>query len=352
MHEGTDGLIHIKYVLIRLLFIPLFCFHYSVPGQSPGQKAGNIRLMFYNVENLFDVINDTTKNDDDFLPGGVLRWNQTRYNRKINSIFKTIIAAGEWSPPAIISLCEVENRKVLEDLVSGTNLVKFNYGIIHEESPDPRGIDVSILYRRDFIDVITFKYWIPTNTDKKAFTSRSILYLKCRCEDDTLHIIVNHWPSKRGGVLASDDIRVKVALMVKEKTDSILKAGSGKAKLVIGGDFNCTPDDQIISNMIKLSGSNGYLVNLTDKLALKGYGTYRYQGTWEMIDQIFVSDWLINTRNGLYTNSEMINIFKPDFLLRKDPKYPGVTPFATYSGYKYIGGFSDHLPLIVNLAVR
>ena len=118
--------------------------------------------MFYNVENLFDIYDDTLKDDNEFLPDGVMRWNFTRYNKKINSLYKTIVAAGEWNPPAIVALCEVENRKVLEDLIYGTYLSKYNYRIIHEESPDQRGIDVCLIYRKDYAEVIDYRYWIPS----------------------------------------------------------------------------------------------------------------------------------------------------------------------------------------------
>src|SRR5512140_2790424 len=110
-------------------------------------KSVPVRIMFYNVENLFDTFNDPDKNDDEFLPSGLRRWNQSRYDKKLNSVYKTIMSAGEWSPPAIVGFCEIENRKVLEDLVYGTYLTNYNYGIIHEESPDERGIDASLIFR-------------------------------------------------------------------------------------------------------------------------------------------------------------------------------------------------------------
>jgi hypothetical protein len=333
--------------IIFLLFflIVLKCF-----PQNEGLQP--VRFMFYNVENLFDTYNDPHKDDDEFLPGGLRRWNQERYNRKINSLYKTIVAAGEWNPPAVIAFCEVENRKVLEDLIYETYLSKFNYGIIHEESPDLRGIDVCLIYRKDYVKIIDFSYWIPSDVKIKEFTTRSVLSTKILINNDTIHLIVNHWPSRRGGVLAMEDLRKKIAEMVREKTDSIIMKNFNKAKVIIMGDFNSTPDDHEMRSLISPSDSIGLLLNLSEGEGFKGNGTYRYLGTWEMIDQVIISKMLLNCKTGLYTDEKFLKIFKPDFLLKKDPKYPGFMPFSTYRGYKYQGGFSDHLPVLLDLKIR
>jgi hypothetical protein len=321
-------------------------------GYSQDVRFPPVRLMFYNVENLFDIYDDTLKDDNDFLPGGLMRWNFTRYNKKINSLYKTIVAAGEWNPPEVVAFCEVENRKVLEDLVYGTYLLKYNYRIIHEESPDQRGIDVCLIYRKDCIDIINYRYWIPAKTKSETFTSRSILYTKFVIGNDTVHLIVNHWPSRRGGVLAGEDLRLRIAAMVREKADSLIECSPTGARIIIMGDFNSTPDDQELKSLITPSVSDTFLVNLSESMAEDGKGTYRYMGIWEMIDQVIVSDLLLSCTKGLYTNEKMFAIFKPDFLLRKDPKYPGFTPLSTYRGYRYQGGFSDHLPVLLDLKVR
>lgn len=321
-------------------------------GYSQDVSLQPVRLMFYNVENLFDVYDDTLTDDDEFLPGGLMRWNLTRYNKKINSLYKTIVAAGEWSPPSIVAFCEVENRKVLEDLVYGTYLSKYNYRIIHEESPDQRGIDVCMIYRNDCTQVIDYKYWVPPDIKSELFTSRSILYAKLLVNRDTVHLIVNHWPSRRGGVLAGESLRLKIAALVRARADSIIKESSDGARIIILGDFNSTPDDQEIKALLSPSESINFLVNLSGKLAANGVGTYRYMGSWEMIDQVIVSDFLLSCNKGIYTDMQMLKIFSPDFLLRKDPKYPGFTPLSTYRGYRYQGGYSDHLPVLLDLKVK
>jgi predicted extracellular nuclease len=307
--------------------------------------------MFYNVENLFDTVDDTLTDDNEFLPDGLMRWTPGRYDKKINSIYKTIIAAGEWEPPDIVAFCEIENRKVLEDLIYGTNLSKFNYRIIHEESPDRRGIDVCLIFRNKSITPVYYSYLIPPEIDRKDFNSRSVLYAKLLIETDTVHLFVNHWPSRRGGVLAGENFRLQISSMVREKADSIFKSNHS-SKIIIVGDFNSSPDDEAIQTLISSHDSLKYLVNLSGFLNLKFPGTYRYMGTWEMIDQVIVSDGLLSGRTGVFTEKDQLRIFNPGFLLIKDPKYPGSCPFATYRGYKYQGGFSDHLPVLLDLKIR
>jgi predicted extracellular nuclease len=321
-------------------------------GFSQTQDLNTLRLMFYNVENLFDINDDTLKNDNDFLPSGVLRWNYKRYNTKINSLYKTIVMAGDWAPPEIVAMCEVENRKVLEDLIYGTYLSKFKYRIVHEESPDQRGIDVCLIYRSDLLSLITYEYWMPEGIKEEDFTTRKVLYFRFAFKHDTIHLVVNHWPSRRGGVLAGEGMRLDIAKMVREKIDSITRSSESVSKVIILGDFNSTPDDQEIKILTSDPQPSGHLINISEKPAEVGNGTYRYQGTWEMIDQVLVSESLLRSKEGLYTEAAWFSILKTDFLLMKDPKYPGFTPYATYRGYRYQGGFSDHLPVLLKLNLR
>ncbi len=315
-----------------------------------------VRIMFYNVENLFDTQNDSSVADEEFLPHGLMRWNNTRYTQKINSLYKTIIAAGEWNPPAIVALAEVENRKVVADLVYGTALSRFRYGIIHDDSPDPRGIDVAMIFRRDVVKVIDHRSWIPATVKRSDYRTRSVLYIKCVVSGDTLHLIVNHWPSRRGGVLAGEDMRDKIADMVRAEADSISEINQGKCKIIILGDFNCVPESLVMQSLLNPEGHNSdksglKLINLAERQA-KDAGTYRYQGSWEMIDQVVVSESVLNSNSGFFASEKNFMIFRPDFLLVKDKKYPGLTPFSTYKGYRYQGGFSDHLPVMLDLNYR
>jgi len=313
--------------------------------------TGPVRLMFYNAENLFDISDDPVTEDDEFLPGGLRRWNSIRYSKKISSLYKTIVAAGEWDPPAIVSLYEIENRNVLEDLIYGTNLAKYEYGILHEDSPDPRGIDVCLIYRKDLVAIPDSRYFIPKDSGDIPFRTRSVLYAKCIILGDTIHLFINHWPSRRGGVLAGEEQRQKIAEMLKEKADSIFFTEGTDTEIIFAGDFNAVPEDEVISSLTKKYKSGLTMVNLSDALNI-GSGTYRYQGTWEMIDQVLVSEGLLKGNRGFVTESGSLKIFMAGFLLREDPIYPGHSPYSTYHGYKYQGGYSDHLPVLLDLSVR
>ena len=326
----------------------IFCILLTLNLRS-GYSQAPFRIMFYNVENLFDTYDDTLTDDNDFLPQGLMRWNRERYLRKINSIYKTIITAGEWEAPAVVAFCEIENRDVLEDLIYNTYLSKFNYGIVHEESPDRRGIDVCLIYRKEIARVLNYRYWVPAEIKKSDFNSRSVLYTRILMGNDTIHLIVNHWPSRRGGVLAGENYRLTIASMIREKIDSLVERNQSEVKVVILGDFNSTPDEQSIKSLLTSAGSHETLINLSDPLNEEGQGTYRYMGTWELFDQVIVTSQLLSCSEGLYTDPKSLQIFRPGFLLRKDPKYPGLSPYSTYRGYKYQGGFSDHLPILLDL---
>ncbi len=331
--------------LTGTLFLTLLVF-VNVSAQS---DASPVRIMFYNVENLFDVNDDPLTEDDEFLPVGLRRWNYSRYKKKISSLYKTIVAAGEWEPPAVVGLCEIENRSVVEDLVYGTNLSKFRYQIIHEDSPDERGIDVCLILREGIMKLIDYQYLNPFTSDS-GFRTRDVLYAKMQIRSDTIHFIVNHWPSRRGGVLAAEAERIRVAEMVRALADSIC-SGQADAKIIIMGDLNATPDDRTAAILTEKREENPGLVNLSAGLP-ESSGTYRYRGTWETIDQVMVSEALIRVCTGFRTGPEHFRVFSPDFLLKKDPQYPGYAPFATYSGYRYQGGYSDHLPVLLDLLLR
>lgn len=309
--------------------------------QNTDQRVA--RFMFWNVENAFDVIDDPLTLDEDFLPSGVMRWNTKRYNRKISDIYKTIMAAGGWTPPEIIAFCEVESKKVLEDIVYGTYLSRYDYGIIHEDSPDERGIDVCMIYLKSKVKIVTSSYRIPEGVSRSEFGSRSVLHASIELSNDTIHLFMNHWPSRRGGVLAGEELRTRISTMLKEITDSIFSRNA-HSKIVIAGDFNCTPEDSEIRVLTNTSDSN-FLFNLSEGRT----GTYRYIGNWEMIDQVIVSKGFIKPVYGLLIKQNSLEIFKPEFLLMKDPKYPGVSPFSMYRGYRYQGGISDHLPVLLDL---
>lgn len=331
---------------MRIASSVLILFLVNIISYAQEAPAKSLRIMFYNAENAFDIYDDTATADDDFTYSGVRRWNKKKYDKKINDLYKTIIAAGGWSPPDIVALCEIENRHVLLDLITGTYLVKYQYGIIHQDSPDKRGIDVCLIYRADKLNLINYEYWSPEMNKNEVFDSRKVLNASFVFSHDTFHIIVNHWPSRKGGVLAAEDLRLRVASMVRNKIDSLLLINGG-SKIILTGDFNSSPEDNAISIL-----TGGNLINLSSAENASGEGTYKYSGVWETIDQVLVSEKLMSSGKGLYAESNSVTVFKPDFLLMKDPVYPGMTPFSTYRGFRYQGGVSDHLPVLLDLYLR
>lgn len=313
--------------------------------------TGSARIMFYNVENLFDIYDDPATDDEEFLPGSIRRWNSGRYTRKLNALSKAIMASGEWEPPELIGLCEVENRQVLDDLVNRTVLGKYGYGIIHQDSPDPRGIDVCLLYRKSIVTVDTFRYFDPVSDGGEELHTRDILYARCRIMNDTFHLFVNHWPSRRGGVLAAEPQRLKISELLKSKADSIAGHFGSSAFILMMGDLNSSPDDEAALNLTEEYASGLSVVNLS-KDAAGGSGTYRYQGNWETIDQVLVSSGLLNSQVNRSGSKPELTIIKNELLLTDDPNYPGRSPFPTWRGYRYLGGFSDHLPVVLKIGMQ
>ena len=320
------------------------------------KNSDSYKIMFYNVENLFDTFDDSLINDEEFLPKGDRFWNNHKYYSKLNNIYKVIMAVGEWNPPAIIGICEIENRKVINDLVNNTPLVKFEYKIIHVESPDRRGIDVGLLYREELFQPLYFEAIqinFPNNPKSKT---RDILYVKGIAKNsDTLNIFINHWPSRWGGQLESEDRRLFVASVLKAKVDSIFNSNS-QSNIIITGDFNDYPNNKSINKILNASQDYNQIIdnelyNLSSLLfKSKNIGTHKYQGEWGVLDQFIVSGNILNKENKVYTTREDIHVFNADFLLEPDESNFGYKPKRTFTGFKYNGGFSDHLPtyLILN----
>jgi len=316
-----------------------------------------IKIMFYNVENLFDTINNPATNDEDFLPEGNYRWNSFRYYDKLQKISKVIIAVGEWNAPALAGLCEIENREVMEDLIYKTPLKTFKYDIIHKESPDYRGIDVALLYRKNYFKPIYYNFFSVSKESDTNFRTRDILYAKGVIKtNDTLHIFVNHWPSRRGGSSQSEINRMLVANLLKQKIDSVIKTNP-LAYIVIMGDFNDEPSDKSISEILRANGDslkiNEFLLyNLFHYSEKSGSGTYKYQHEWNQIDQIIVSNSFFKQNCKLCLNYNSGKIFKEDWLLIDDDKYPDKKPWRAYNGPAYNGGFSDHLPVYMEIIIK
>lgn len=316
---------------MRLIFVSILL---AFTSANFAQKTRTVA--FYNVENLFDTI-DGVNDDAEYLPSAKSQWITKRYEEKLSHIRKVLTEIGK---PIVAGFSEIENVNVVRDIVKNQKDFK-NYGVVHYDSKDARGIDVAMIYDSSKLKLQQsgfIRYILPGDT---AATSRDIVWAKYKIKKETFFMLVNHWPSRRSGVTESEAKRVKAAESAKSFIDSVL-AINKNAKIILMGDLNDYPQDkapQLISKslspmIIKESGKFG--------------GTYSYKGQWEIIDHIFVSEGLKNMgRAKVVANSGKIHSFP--YLLEE---YKGnIVPFRTYAGTKYLGGYSDHLPVSIEISV-
>lgn len=317
----------------------------------------DFRIMFYNVENLFDTRDDLQKEDDDFLPDGFMRWTPWKYWEKLRNITRVITAVGGMRSPAVIGLCEVENDSVLFDLTKRSPLRTQEYEYIVTHSPDDRGIDVALLYQRhQFKPLQTYEYEIKFSR-KGIRPTRNILHVTGEVfNNDTIDLFVCHFPSRSGGQRETEPARLQVAALLKHKVDSLLHFREN-AYIVIMGDFNDHPGNKSLSRILGAGSvrsgiQNGKLYNLFHHRTKEPeFGSYKYQGKWEILDQFIVSGNLLLKKNSIYLKNNEAYIFKADFLLEDDEKYYGKKPYRTNTGPRYLGGFSDHLPIYMDLII-
>jgi hypothetical protein len=324
-------------------------------ANQPLKKSQIVRIVFYNLENLYDPYDDTTKLDDEFTSKGTKRWTFTRFLLKLNHTAKTFIAIGESEAPAIIGMCEVENRYVLNKMIYETPLKKYQYKFIHYESADARGIDVALLYRPSLFTVVFSKNITVQFPFDSLLRTRDILYVKgVLFGIDTVYLFVNHWPSRRGGFTESVPKRRLVAETLRFTLDS-LQLIQENPHIIIMGDFNDEPDQPAISETLKAAGftsrtTSKNLVNLmASKVNRLNEGTHKFQGKWAILDQFMVTGNFILDEKGLKTSPGSAHIFKGSFLMEEDERFLGGKPVRTYTGPRYTGGFSDHLPIYLDV---
>ena len=356
--------------------------------REAGEAGERLRIMFWNVENFFDWRVDSlsaSKSDREFSSFGERHWTRKKFYEKCSWIAKVILWAADDSGglPDIIAFAEVENAFVLRRLIASTVLEKLDYKIVHYDSPDPRGIDVALMYRASRMTLLDSKPChvslpgsrqaevsetalldggkeaSPQRKGKEASLrdggkesalrdggkeasprgggTRDILLAHFSLGGDDLTVLVNHHPSKYGGVAVSGPRREAAVLRLREIVDSL--ADVGQRNVVSCGDFNDTPANPVYG-LLRPS-----LVNLADSLHGRGVGTIRYEGRWELIDMFFVSPSLGPV------SREGMRILRIPFLLTRDAAHPGDKPFRTYSGPRYIGGVSDHLPVLLELTL-
>lgn len=334
----------LKGVLVLLLL------HYGLVKAQQTNDGKLACVAFYNLENLFDTIDSPDTDDREFLPDGTNQWNSQKYAIKLKNMAEVIGQIGDefmTGGPTIIGLAEVENRKVLEDLTKTPPLKGRGYGIVHFDSPDPRGIDVALLYKfKDF--KVLEAHAVPLHmSDNPPFRTRDQLVVSGVLNGDTLHIIVNHWPSRRSG----PEYRAAAASLTRKLADSIMAIHT-RAKIIIMGDLNDDPTDPSLTQYLKAKGSKkelqpGDLFNPMVELFKKGVGSLAYRDAWNLFDQIIVSEPLVNNKNqGYYLYAT--RIFNKPFILNKEGQYVGY-PFRTFAGGAWVGGYSDHLPSFIIL---
>jgi len=326
----------------------LLSFGIYVVSGLPAEAQPKYNIVFYNVENLFDTKTDPETADGEFTSFSERHWTYQRFEKKIRMIYKALITAGNGQFPDIIGLAEVENLWVIEQLVNKTPLNRVQYGIIHKDSPDPRGIDVALLYRKDRIKPIDYRHIHVSGEGKYKFRTRDILHFTAELGKEQIHFFVNHWPSRSGGYIETKEKRDITAGILRRSIDSLL-IKNPTTNILLMGDFNAAPKEKCFISILKAlpyPGNNepSCLVNLSTSWTKKAEGTIRNGGQWEIFDQMICSQNLFHN-NLLKIETDQSGICRFDFLLEPDPTYLGEKPFRTYLGPKYHGGISDHLPV-------
>ena len=324
-----------------------------------GQESDYMRVAFWNFENFFDPFVDSTRVYNEFTESGGQHWTKSRFYKKRNNMYKAILAISENEPMAVLGIAEIENQYVLNSLFNQTPLKTHNYRIVHYEGDDKRGIDVAMVYCIDKMQLVYTEPIKVRNPKNHNYKTRDILYAKFfDRRGDTIHVFVNHWPSRYGGERETIKLRTLAANTLKHKVDSLVFLAQTIPKIIIMGDFNDTPEDPSINEVLRAkslekAAEDDVLVNLfTDGKNLGFEGTLKHQYNWQIFDQIIVSKSLIDNGEGLLYKSNSAQIFHGDFLFEKDESFGGVKLFRTYVGPKYFGGYSDHLPVYIDLIFK
>ena len=320
-----------KKITLFLLF-PLLVFSQT---EKSAFSDDELFVMFYNLENLFDTIDSPTTNDSEFLPSSEKKWNTYRYDYKLKQIEKVFSSISKEENnnkmPDVIGLCEVENRLVIKDLLKTPVFNNKNYKIVHQDSPDNRGIDCALLFNNKF--KLLEKEFIKIENPTEKRPTRDIVYVKLQLQDKVINIFVNHWPSRWGGQEKSNHKRVFVAEVLK---DFINLNTSEDEYTIIMGDFNDYPSNESLSKILV----NDNFVNLMSTDLVFGKGSYNYKGNWNWLDQIIISKNFKNPN----INLTSVGAFQRDFMLYKS-KNGEFYPSRSYGGNNWYGGFSDHLPI-------
>lgn len=309
----------------------------ALGGCYAQEKQTRCAIAFYNVENLFDTVDDPRKQDDEFTPRGAYRYTDKVYQQKLHNI-ATVISKLD---AVLVGLAEVENNTVLKDLANQAPLSGRKYKYVWYDSPDPRGIDVALLYDATRFKVLSSEA-IPIQM--KGLATRDVLYVKGILDGDTLHVHVNHWPSRSEGLKESMHKR-RAAAITNEKNIRRILAANPNGKIIIMGDMNDNPDDESISNILGAKNDkNAKLYNPWYTLHKSGKGTSVYNRKWDHFDQVIVSHGLVNGKGWHFDKAE---IYDADFIRNKG--FEDAYPLRSFKGYHWNNGYSDHLPVILHL---
>jgi predicted extracellular nuclease len=314
-------------------------------GKGYTQRAASQKVIigFYNLENLFDTVDDPAINDADFLPDGINNWTEERYKIKLNNMSKVIALMH----PDVLGLVEIENRKVLEDLVTHPNIAAQRYQIIHFNMRDERGIDVAMIYKPSAFKPFSIKVVPIIDSADPDFKTRDILWVKGLCMGDTIHIAVNHWPSRR---TPKEEKRLVAAGAARGAVDSVL-AINPQANIIIMGDLNDDPTNKSVKKILLASDNKakkGTLINAAEPTFKKGYGTLLFNGVWNLFDQIIISANL-NDKKGVDYTEDSFTVFVQRWMQESTGKYKGA-PMRTFRGGVFNpDGYSDHLPVYITL---
>jgi predicted extracellular nuclease len=340
-----------RYILLSLL-ATLFISSAAQNGQS---AKTSVTIAFYNVENLFDINDDPSPGDDEFLPLSDKTWDKKRYEKKVKDVAGTLGSLNKTELPAIIGLAEVENRLVLEDLVKESPLRRGRYEIVHFDSRDERGIDVALLYRPEEFTMVESRIISVNFSFAPLDMTRDILYVRGLLDDGrSYHIYVNHWPSRSGEARESEMKRISAAAALRKDIDNILNFESD-ARIIIMGDFNDEPTNMSLMQVLNATNkrkNHTYrdLFNLMyDGHNSGNIGTISYRDNWQMFDQIIVSFSMFANDGGYNTDFSEGKIYDSEELLFTNPETGAVSPNRTFGGNRYYGGVSDHLPVYMIL---
>lgn len=303
-------------------------------------------VAFYNLENLFDPERNSLTLDSDYTPKGLKKWTRQKYRRKLSKLSRTISLIGEENhphPPVLVGVAEAESSGVLKALLGTEPLNDLDYSFVHFDSPDERGIDTGLIYRKKYFKVLEAKPLVlkVNNLEGLRDMTRDILYVKGEMNKELVHVFVNHWPSRREGDVQTEYKRIEAAKQIIEQIGTI-ELGDPNANIIVMGDFNDDP----ASKSIQLLMQGASLYNPMERLHIPASrGSSIYTMKWNLFDQILISNSFFNNEKSTHS-FDMANIFDHKSLKEKRGKYKG-TPFRTFIAHTYKGGYSDHFPVYV-----